>query len=670
MKKDLTELEKRRVLINGSSAFAASGLPDHLINNGFLVDGLAKRLPIRPTDGYKQLVGDLGNASAIEGLSASYDTLVNYVVLKDKSIPQNLAYIDSILQFCTERDVKRLVHISSVSCYPGDSKLLDEFHLIEDKPEKKGTYGALKVACDQYLLKNTPKSIQLVFVRPGFILGNGLVDPIVGMGFRTSWNRLLLLGDPKNVVPITTREILNAAISSILNKSKEDESLPAYLIVDPDSPTRREFIDFLSQHAGYGYSSITFPPFFWKIAAIGAGLFERAVGTRFNARRILKNAAGRQGFNSEKTSKFLGLKLHVDWRRELINSLENQEKNFENRVSITSKEIKQTNDPSMTVGFIGFGRIVKQKYLPALRKINNKMRLAAFDVLESTTNDVPVCKLGASPLVSADLYVVASPGPQHVEAICHLRDHAGPVLVEKPLGYNSEDIEKWRQFVCGRESPVFVCHNYRFKKNILKMLSFLEECNPGKLLHADVWFQSPPVANDGASWLRDERKARTLLYDYSIHFLDAGCMFDQGTWEVDTLRYELNPRGETSLISGHASSSNYSVSFLLRQGSIPRRARIRYVFQNYDVHLEFFPETFSVSSSNPSASLLRREANELAKSSRQKIFDKLRGTDRDLSHFYVLQSCLNQENNNGLLVGNVSNFYNLLFDIGNRVYEQ
>src|SRR5207253_9072484 len=121
-----------------------------------------------------------------------------------------------------------------------------------------------------------------------------------------------------------------------------------------------------------------------------------------------------------------------------------------------------------------------------------------------------------------------------------------------------------------RQANVLACHNYRWKQNVRRMLGTIERYNPGRLRHVTVRFQSPPVSNDSAGWLRDERKVRTLLMDYSLHFLDLACMFGAGEWAIGQVRHELNSQVQTQTIEGNL-RANYSVHFFLAQGFSPRR---------------------------------------------------------------------------------------------------
>jgi len=267
--------------------------------------------------------------------------------------------------------------------------------------------------------------------------------------------------------------------------------------------------------------------------------------------------------------------------------------------------------------------------------------------------------------------VVASPGPAHIEALPVLKATKGAVLVEKPLGYAEADIDAWVAFAAGRAMPVSVCHNYRFKRNVAAMLSHLAQFNPGPLRHVFVHFQSPPVANDSVVWLRDERKANTLLLDYSLHFLDLACMFTKAPWEVRTIRHQLNPRGETNLISGTFASESYDVSFLLRQGAAPRRTRILFVFHNYSVSLGFFPETFVPYMADDNPYLYILESNAIRRATMTKIRERIFSKNTDESHVraYLAATDVNSDAGAGIRVEALQPFYRLLMALRSMVYD-
>jgi nucleoside-diphosphate-sugar epimerase len=655
----------RNVLVIGYQAFAARGLGEELASKGFVVDGFARRMGTAEL-GYRSTIhGSVSSLLATPGFDDHYDIVINFLLIKDGGIDPNTGYLDALLEFCRRKTVNHLIHISSVSVYPGDVTHVNESTAIESNPNEKGKYGALKVATDQFLKDNLHGLCRLTLLRPGFILGKGLSDPIVGMAFRTPYNRLLVLGSRTNTVPITTRKIVHRALVQLaLDDNRQSNKIDAYILVSSNSPTREKFLHFLCQNAGMGKAVIGFPSWLWKVSGYAAGVAEKLLGTGFNAKKTLINAARNQSFDSSRSASNLGISLDVDWQEELLESLEGQAKNF------ATRDFHRIPRPDLSsVGFIGWGRIVKQKHLPALKQLKFSPKILAYDVQDRQDETGQLIQtIPSDTLEPAQLYVVASPGPAHIQSISPLSSVECPILVEKPLAYNMEELEAWKSFAATRKHKIVTCHNYRYKQNVLEMTKHLATYNPGEIKHVDLWFQSPPVSNESAAWLKDERASRTLLYDYSIHFLDVATMFCNGPWSLDSVRSELNARDETALIQGQATCEKYSLSFLIRQGAMPRRSRIRFVFQNYDVTLGFFPETFSYSMSNESPYLERQNAGKLGAAIRRKIIEKLRHKDSDHSHAEIISEAIDASRDSQISVENLYEFYKLLFTIGDRVY--
>jgi predicted dehydrogenase len=207
------------------------------------------------------------------------------------------------------------------------------------------------------------------------------------------------------------------------------------------------------------------------------------------------------------------------------------------------------------------------------------------------------------------------------------------------------------------------------------MLQTMRKYNPGRLRHVSLHFHSPPVGNDSVAWLRDERRARTLLMDYALHFVDLACMFGDGPWAIDSLRHELNSSGQTELIEGHLTRSGadggaISAAILLRQGFGPRRARVDYAFQNYSVSLRFFPDTFALSMADDNAWQHKREYAAALKATMRKVVDRVTNRESDQSHALAIAGSFDARSGlmSALTVQRIAPFYDLLFRIADRVY--
>jgi len=202
------------------------------------------------------------------------------------------------------------------------------------------------------------------------------------------------------------------------------------------------------------------------------------------------------------------------------------------------------------------------------------------------------------------------------------------------------------------------------------MLEHLHEFHPGRLLHAHVFFQSPPVSNEQSAWLRDERRARTLVMDYGLHFLDLACMFSPGPWRPSGASHLLSASGETDAVLGTLLGPDYGVSFVLRQGFLPRCARIEYVFERYTTCLTFFPDTFAPLMASDNPFLPVAHAWDAACAIAAKIRDRLLSSDSDDSHalVYTATSTAAAGVGSPLAVSAVAPFYEGLIALADAVY--
>lgn len=658
-------MNPQRILVCGHRAFAAKGLPELLRSAGHTVSTFS-RGPVGQ-DG-DAITGPVDQMHENPHLDQPFDTVINYILLKDDPIDKNNAFITSLVECCKRRNVKHLVHLSSVSVYSGDIDRIVEEAQVETVPDRKGSYGSLKVATDIHLSRIAPAELRLSMVRPGFILGLGLMDPIIGMAMRFLNNRLLVLGDAKNQLPVVTREQVNEAILKIVDLL-DPNPREAFLILDNHSPLREQWLKGVCEQLGAGVGLIKLPPWFWLMAGYCSAPLVKLAGMKMKPIQMMKNITRRQRYDSTITQRRLGMDMRVDWPKEVRNSFTGQDWNFK----LPYQPIHPAGLRLADICYIGFGQVVKSQHLPSLKRAGFRGQLHALDMVSGidAATGVNVQPLENATLPKADLVIVASPGPVHNRALPLLRQTDAAVLIEKPLCYTEPELAEWIDFTKGRTAPVYVCQNFRYKSNVQKMIAHLAKFNPGKLLSVDILFQSPSIAKEWRTWTRNERKARTLLMDYSVHYLDLACMFATDGWKLDHSRYELDGTDFTSLIEGRFSSPAYSVNFKLRQGFIPRVARLVYTFQNYMTTLTFFPDTFTAQMADDGSSLHKATAKAQGKATRTKIIDKLTKRYSDISHATAFEAAGNQtQAAEGMTVRSLESYYRALFQLATSVYGQ
>lgn len=218
-------MSTRKILICGATSFVAKGFKELLIQQGFDVD----------TFGRKD-----GNYLEIDKnpmLADSYEAVVNFAVLKDQSIEDNVSYMKSLVEMCRQKHVKKLIHFSSIMVYNYHLGQLDENSPIETVVDTMMEgYGKLKIAVDEYL--NNVKiglPFEVVMVRPGYVLADGRPAPFIK---RLPCGINVILGNKRSKQPIVRREDIHKALVKIIETEK---NLPVYHLFQNNDITKYDF---------------------------------------------------------------------------------------------------------------------------------------------------------------------------------------------------------------------------------------------------------------------------------------------------------------------------------------------------------------------------------------------------------------------------------------------
>ena len=215
----------KKILICGATSFVAKGFKELLIQQGFDVD----------TFGRKD--GSYLEIDKNPLLADSYEAVVNFAVLKDQSIEDNVSYMKSLVEMCRQKHVKKLIHFSSIMVYNYHLGQLDENSPIETVVDTMMEgYGKLKIAVDEYL--NNVKiglPFEVVMVRPGYVLADGRPAPFIK---RLPCGINVILGNEKSKQPIVRREDIHKALVKIIETEK---NLPVYHLFQNNDITKYAF---------------------------------------------------------------------------------------------------------------------------------------------------------------------------------------------------------------------------------------------------------------------------------------------------------------------------------------------------------------------------------------------------------------------------------------------
>ena len=218
-------MSTRKILICGATSFVAKGFKELLIQQGFDVD----------TFGRKD--GSYLEIDKNPLLADSYEAVVNLAVLKDQNIENNVSYMKSLVEMCKQKQVKKLIHFSSIMVYSYHLGKLDENSPIDTVANTMMEgYGKIKIACDEFL--NSVKlslPFEVVMVRPGYVLAENRPAPFIK---RLPCGVSVILGNKKSRQPIVKREDIHLALLKII---ETDKNLPVYHLFQNNDITKYNF---------------------------------------------------------------------------------------------------------------------------------------------------------------------------------------------------------------------------------------------------------------------------------------------------------------------------------------------------------------------------------------------------------------------------------------------
>lgn len=218
-------MSTRKILICGATSFVAKGFKELLIQQGFDVD----------TFGRKD--GSYLEIDKNPMLADSYEAVVNFAVLKDQNIENNVSYMKSLVEMCKQKYVKKLIHFSSIMVYSYHLGKLDENSPIDTVANTMMEgYGKIKIACDEFL--NSIKQslpFEVVMVRPGYVLADNRPAPFIK---RLPCGASVILGNKKSRQPIVKREDIHLALLKII---ETDKNLPVYHLFQNNDITKYNF---------------------------------------------------------------------------------------------------------------------------------------------------------------------------------------------------------------------------------------------------------------------------------------------------------------------------------------------------------------------------------------------------------------------------------------------
>lgn len=234
----------KNILLCGNRSFVAKGLLEKLSESGHTVDGFSRGETNRDQT---QVTGNVVEINSNQFLKPEYDLVINFILLKEESIAENIEYVKNLVDFCKTHKVKNLIHISTIMVYDNKEFRIDEKSKIENNSQKKG-YGEIKIAVDKYLESLHELPFSITYIRPGFVIADDRQVPFIKplpFGFT------FIKGNNNSIMPIVKRNNIHQAILNLL----ELKSLPiTFLFVPSNNKTKFEYAKEM------GRKRFVFPP--------------------------------------------------------------------------------------------------------------------------------------------------------------------------------------------------------------------------------------------------------------------------------------------------------------------------------------------------------------------------------------------------------------------------
>ncbi|HET9987443.1 MAG TPA: NAD-dependent epimerase/dehydratase family protein, partial [Kofleriaceae bacterium] len=247
------------VLVTGAAGSLGSAIVRRLLADGHSVRGFVRRMPEQPQPNVEYVVGDLGDASAVDRAVAGAATVIHAgATMKGSWAEHELGTVtgtDNVIRACRQHGVKQLVHISSLSVVDwagSDGHAVTEAAKLEPRAEERGAYTRAKLAAEKLVAAAAAAGLPCVILRPGQIFGGGI--PLInGAVARKAGGRWLVLGDGTLELPLVfIDDVVDAILQAIAKQLTHGEVIQ---IVDPDRLTQQHVLEL----AGHGKKIVRVP---------------------------------------------------------------------------------------------------------------------------------------------------------------------------------------------------------------------------------------------------------------------------------------------------------------------------------------------------------------------------------------------------------------------------
>jgi nucleoside-diphosphate-sugar epimerase len=308
--------------VTGGTGFLGKGLVEGLVNEGYPVKVLARRLsdvdPLKRL-GVEIVFGDVADKVSFGDSFEGVDVVVHAAAGTSGSRKDgDLGTVQgtrNALELCATRGVRKLVYISSCSVYGvtdyGSNSLVTEEFPLERFPQQRGNYSSSKQEAESLVRAAMGRGgFPIVILRPGTIYApdGGIFTPMLGFAMRS--RLFLVIGDGSLELPLVWRgNLVDAIMQSIRSEAADDQ---IFNVVDGEPVSKRRYMGSLIKKV-YPDAVVLYLPYGLMYAATGAQeLVCRILGKgAFLTRYRLASSQKKIRYDNSKIVRVLGWKPRV-----------------------------------------------------------------------------------------------------------------------------------------------------------------------------------------------------------------------------------------------------------------------------------------------------------------------------------------------------------------------
>lgn len=243
--------DRRLVVVTGGTGFLGRAVTQRLIEDGFAVRVLARRVPTEweRIPGVEYAVADLGAGLHAEALDGAW-TVIHCAAETsggwDEHQRNSLDATENVLRAAAAAGVEQVVHVSSLAVIAGSrgDGLSEQTPLVADA-RSRGPYVWGKAESEALAGRLADElGLELRIVRPGALVDYERFDPPGRLGRRIG-NIFVAVGGPREPLGVTSIQFGADALAWTC--SEFDQAPEVVNLLEPELPTRRALLDRLKE---------------------------------------------------------------------------------------------------------------------------------------------------------------------------------------------------------------------------------------------------------------------------------------------------------------------------------------------------------------------------------------------------------------------------------------